>query len=55
MANVIKKCSCGKTYTREQWAKLKLVGHGQGLEYRNCTCGSTIAIEIEEQKGEERT
>lgn len=42
----VKHCGCGKHYTQEQWARLPLVGHGDGLEYRNCTCKSTLAIEL---------
>jgi hypothetical protein len=46
---------CGENtiamYSEEQWLKLPFVGLGPGvedgstLEYRNCHCGSTIAVE----------
>lgn len=42
----MKHCACGVTYTREEWADLEYVGHGLGLEMRNCgACRSTICIE----------
>jgi hypothetical protein len=45
---VYKACRCGRSYTREEWAALKLVGpYDDGflvLEMRNCACGSTISV-----------
>jgi hypothetical protein len=50
-ADYIHECSCGKTYTIEEWRKLPLVGtvdYGEGpLELRNCTCRSTRTVEID--------
>lgn len=48
---MIKICRCHRTYTRESWDALPLVGiqhvdEGLDLELRNCGCGSTIAIEL---------
>jgi hypothetical protein len=49
VAPVIARCSCGKTYTAEQWAELPKVGVQEGdglrLELRNCPCLSTISTE----------
>ena len=50
---VLKRCSCGKVYDREHWEALPLVGPsrmdwGEVQELRNCVCGSTIAIVLEE-------
>jgi hypothetical protein len=48
----IKRCSlCGTRYSAAGWRKLHLVGYqDQGedyppLEFRNCGCGTTLAIE----------
>lgn len=49
----VKTCSCGKTYTQEQWDALPLVGYQTfdlpgvsipPLELRNCSCDSTMAL-----------
>jgi hypothetical protein len=40
----VKTCSCGRAYFLEEWEALPLVGHGLGLEFRNCPCKSTICI-----------
>ena len=52
----VKVCGCGKTFTKEQWKTLRLVGiqhqpadkHGpeEKLELRDCACKSTIAIKL---------
>jgi hypothetical protein len=45
-----KRCNlCGTDYTTAQWRRLPLVGYdhcewGDVLEYRNCPCGTTLAI-----------
>jgi hypothetical protein len=49
----LKRCSCGKVYNREHWEALALVGQprmdwGEVQELRNCSCGSTIAIVLEQ-------
>lgn len=48
-----KRCACcPRSYTAESWARLPYVGAkaldvGEPvLEYRNCACGSTLAIEL---------
>lgn len=47
-----KTCSCGRSFSREQWSQLDFVGIWKldefeiPLELRNCLCGSTIAIKI---------
>lgn len=51
---IVHTCSCGETHTLEQWRKLPLRGvqtFSDGLdppklEIRNCVCGSTRALEI---------
>lgn len=44
----IKQCACGRTYTRDEWNKLRLVGEHvddvERAELRDCVCGSTIAL-----------
>lgn len=50
----MKTCrACRRTWTPESWRALKYVGiqridlEGEpDLELRNCTCGSTLAIEL---------
>ena len=40
-------CSCGATYSENEWRALPLVGtmgdEAERLELRNCVCGSTRA------------
>lgn len=49
---VVSECGCGLKYTASGWAKLKLLGiqrldpQDPALELRNCSCGSTLAIEL---------
>jgi len=53
---IVKRCGCGRTYTQEQWGKLKPLGiqvtEEAGVRYftsmANCVCGSTIATERQE-------
>ena len=46
-------CACGLRWTLAEFRKLELVGYQPErgypykLEMRNCTCGSTIAIEVD--------
>lgn len=52
-AEVYKRCSCGLTFTKEEWEKLEPGGEQltedetgrYRTEYRHCRCGSTIGIE----------
>ena len=53
-----KTCSCGCSYTEGEWAMLVCIGRMvdsvDDIELRNCTCGSTIAVEIiNASKGDE--
>jgi hypothetical protein len=49
---VLKQCpGCGAVHTHTEWCRLPFVGHqpdyeGGLLELRNCTCESTIAIQV---------
>lgn len=47
---IVKRCGCGAVHTLAQWRALKLVGEFVDevveLELRNCTCGSTISVEV---------
>src|SRR5690349_609835 len=52
-ATIIKVCSCGARYDHSQWLRLPFVGvndagDGFKLDLRNCSCHSTIAIELPE-------
>lgn len=49
----LKRCACGRSYDVARWLALPRVGHqptvrGLGLELRNCACGSTISVDVEE-------
>ena len=54
---VVRVCSmCGTRHTYSTWAKLRFLGYqddgnGECIELRNCTCGSTIAIDLERRSG----
>jgi hypothetical protein len=47
-------CACGRSHTRAEWEALPLVGYfdtpeddigpAETQEWRNCECGSTIAV-----------
>jgi CheY-like chemotaxis protein len=43
-AEVVKRCSCGREYTRSGWKGLPLLGTMGPVELRNCRCGSSIAL-----------
>lgn len=57
---LVKTCRCGKSYDAHAWRALTYVGvqpggpadeHGPAypdVELRNCSCGSTLAVEGEE-------
>lgn len=57
--HTIKECTCGETYTREEWQKLRLTvkyggrarwEDGFTYEFRHCGgCSSTLAITVREQ------
>ena len=41
-----KRCRCGASYEEAAWKALPFVGvdHDYCLEFRNCQCGSTLAV-----------
>jgi CheY-like chemotaxis protein len=41
---VVKRCSCGREYTRSGWVALPRIGEMGAVELRNCVCGSSIAL-----------
>ncbi len=43
-AEIVKRCSCGREYTRSGWKDLRVVGSMGAVELRNCPCGSSIAL-----------
>lgn len=49
---MLKRCACGVSIrSREAWRALRLVGvqdlgEGERAELRNCSCGSTLMVEI---------
>lgn len=44
---MLKQCRCcQRTYDAHGWAQLPHIGTLEGLEYRNCPCGSTLAVEV---------
>ena len=52
-AAVIKTCSCKREYTREQWEALpgkkpQTFDWGEVHEMRNCPCGSTIVLVLDD-------
>lgn len=47
MAPIIKRCGCGAEYTRDGWTRLAYHDTHDGLEYRHCSCKSTIVVEVD--------
>jgi hypothetical protein len=53
-----KRCNkCGTVYTFKRWQRLPLLGlqntdWGEILEFRNCACGTTLAIQLVEGEPE---
>jgi CheY-like chemotaxis protein len=51
--DVVKRCSCGREFTRAQWAELPRCGRmhlarrDAMVELRNCPCGSSMALRYE--------
>lgn len=43
-AEVVKRCSCSREYTRSGWKRLPRIGAMGPVELRNCPCGSTMAL-----------
>jgi hypothetical protein len=57
LENNVSHCNtCGKDYTKDTWKKLHYVGVQQALnskdnvELRNCPCGSTLAVPLNQLK-----
>lgn len=53
MTRPVKTCACGRSYSRETWARLPLVGEmpdgdGGTLILRDCVCRSTIAVDAKD-------
>jgi hypothetical protein len=56
MEQAMKTCGCGKSYSRRMWELLELIGiqrvaadrfgPEEAYELRNCSCGSTISLEL---------
>jgi hypothetical protein len=54
-------CPCGHSHTQAEWEALPLVGYfytpedeigpEEYQEWRNCECGSTIAVLVDSAKG----
>ena len=47
-SRIVNACPCGKNYTGSQWLDLALVWVMDGLELRNCACGSTRAVPLKD-------
>lgn len=43
----VASCGCGRSYDEGAWSTLPLVAdRWEGLQLRNCSCHSTIAMEV---------
>jgi CheY-like chemotaxis protein len=55
--DVVKRCSCGREFTRAQWFSLErcgrmhLVQRRAVVELRNCACGSSMALQVDDPEG----
>jgi CheY-like chemotaxis protein len=53
-SDVVKRCSCERLFTRSQWSALPRCGRmhlarrDTVVELRNCPCGSTMTLELED-------
>jgi len=46
-----KACGCGRHYDSATWSELELVAEDWlGVTLRNCECGSTLAVEKEQEE-----
>jgi CheY-like chemotaxis protein len=51
--DVVKRCGCGREFTRSQWVALPRCGRmhlarrDKAVELRNCACGSSLALQLE--------
>lgn len=50
MMEIDKDCSCGKHYDAKTWVALSYVGvqdpKDYPMELRNCSCGSTLGVDL---------
>lgn len=52
LLTVVKRCGCGVEHNALSWSRLpprgvqRLDGLGPDIELRNCSCGSTLGIEL---------
>ncbi len=51
--DVVKRCGCGREYTRSRWLSLPRCGRvhltkgDEVIELRNCACGSSLALQLD--------
>lgn len=45
-APATKECGCGASHDAFEWARLPALGLAHGLDWRNCRCGSTLAVAL---------
>ena len=51
--DVVKRCACGREFTRSQWlalprcGRMHLARRDKVIELRNCACGSSLALQLE--------
>jgi hypothetical protein len=56
LLTVVKRCGCGVEHNALSWSRLpprgvqRLDGLGPDIELRNCSCGSTLGIELPGEK-----
>jgi CheY-like chemotaxis protein len=43
--DIVKRCGCGREYTGSEWSALPVCGTMEGIELRNCACGSSLAAD----------
>jgi CheY-like chemotaxis protein len=54
---VVKRCSCGREYTRSQWfglprcGRMHLARRDTVVELRNCPCGSSLSLQLDGASG----
>jgi hypothetical protein len=48
------RCACGRSWSRDQWTSLSLVGklltEDDSLELRQCVCLSTLAVDVDRER-----
>lgn len=59
--DVVKRCSCGREFTRAEWStltrcgRMHLVRGHAVIELRNCGCGSTLGLQLDATTGDDST